>query len=135
MTNRSPAYVYAFSADDSTQETKKIFPLQGISPILDYSESTIAWPSEHHWIVLNDVTGTDYLVILFSKQPLDIDTIRERFANERGNFPQKVTRGVGADFIPYNQVQFKNDIIDFSADSKNPKAVVGLLLAIDHRVP
>jgi len=132
MTNHHPAYVYAFSADNSTQETERIFPLQGISPILDYSESTIAWPSEHHWIVLNDVTGTDYLVVLFSKQPLDIDAIRERFANERGTFPQKVIRATGVDLIPYNQVQYKNDTIDFSADSKNPRAVVGLLLAIDH---
>jgi len=52
--------------------------------------------------VLNDVTGTDYLVVLFSKQPLDIDAIKERFVNEKGTLPQKVAKATGADFIPGN---------------------------------
>jgi hypothetical protein len=132
MTNRHPAYVYAFSADNSTTGTERIFPMKGISPVLDYYESTIAWPSEHHWIELNDVTGTDYLVVLYSKQALDIDAIEARFVNERGTFPQRAARAVGSDFTPYNQVQYKSDAIAFSADSKNPAAVVGLLLAIEH---
>ena len=133
ITNRHPAYVYAFSADDSTLDTERIFPREGISPILDYPGGTIAWPGEWQWIRLNETVGTDYLVVLFSKQALDIDAIERRFVNERGTFPQRVTRAVGSDFIPFNNVQYKSDSIDFSADSKNPRAVLGLLLVIDHR--
>jgi hypothetical protein len=67
-----------------------------------------------------------------SKQSLDIDKIEERFANEKGTFHQRVSRAVGSDFIPYNQARYKNDAIDFSAEFKNPKTVMGLLLAIGH---
>ena len=133
ITNRHPAYVYAFSADSSTPGTKRIFPIEDISPVLDYVDSTIAWPGEWQWIRLNEVVGTDYLVVLFSKYALDIDTIEKRFASERGTFAQRVSRAVGSDFIPFNNVQYKSDSLEFSADSKNARAVLGLLLAIDHR--
>ena len=46
--NDNPAYVYAFAADDSTNKTTMIFPYPGqnISPVLDYSENLIPFPSE-----------------------------------------------------------------------------------------
>jgi len=133
MTNKYPAYVYAFSADDSTPGTERIFPLRGVSPVMDYSESTVAWPGEFDWIRLNDVAGTDYLVVLYSKQALDIQAIERRFAGEKGTLPQRAARAVGPDFIPYGNVEYKNDAMEFSAQSSNPKAVFGLLLVIDHQ--
>ncbi|MDR2921798.1 MAG: C1 family peptidase [Treponema sp.] len=133
MTNKHPAYVYAFSADSSTTDTERIFPLRGVSPVLDYNDSTIAWPGEYDWIRLNNVTGTDYLVVLYSKEALDIGAIERRFANERGTFPERVARAVGLNFIPYGDVQYNGNTMEFSAKSFNQKAVFGLLLAIDHR--
>ena len=133
MTNRYPAYVYAFSADSNTSLTGRIFPLRGVSPVLDYSDSTIAWPGERDWIRLDNTVGTDYLVVLYSKEALDIDAIERRFANERGAFPDRAARAVGQNFIPYVEVQYNNGAMEFSAVSTNPRAVFGLLLAIDHR--
>jgi hypothetical protein len=132
MTNKYPVYVYAFAGDSSTPGTERIFPLWGVSPVMDYIDSTIAWPSEFTWIRLNDTVGTDYLVVLFAKEELDIDAIEKRFANERGTFPQRVARAVGTNFIPYDEAQYKSDTMGFSAISTNPKAVFGLLLAIEH---
>ena len=133
MTNHYPAYVYAFAADNSTMGTGRIFPPVGVSPVLDYTDSTIAWPGEHDWIRLDNTIGTDYLVVLYSKESLDINAIERRFANERGAFPERVSRAVGSNFIPYGDVQYDPDSMKFSAQSTNPKAVFGLLLAIDHR--
>jgi hypothetical protein len=133
MTNHSPAYVYAFSGDSATLNTERIFPLRGVSPVLDYTDSTVAWPGEHDWMILDDTIGTDYLVVLYSKEALDIDAIQRRFANERGSFPERVARAVGPNFIPYSEVQYNSNTIEFSAVSYNTKAVFGLLLAIDHR--
>jgi hypothetical protein len=132
MTNRHPAYVYAFSADSYSSDIERIFPLRGVSPVLDYTDSTVAWPGEYNWMRLDDNAGTDYLVVLFSKQALDIDAIQRRFASERGAFPQRVQRAVGRDFIPYANAEYNGNRIEFSAQSPNPKAVFGLLLAIDH---
>ena len=133
MTNRHPAYVYAFSADSTTPGTERIFPLRGVSPVMDYIDSTVAWPGEFTWIRLNETVGTDYLVVLFSKEELDIDAIQRRFASERGAFPDRVARAVGQNFIPYNTVEYNASSMSFSASSNNPRAVFALLLAIDHR--
>jgi hypothetical protein len=133
MTSKHPVYVYAFAGDSSTPYTERIFPLRGVSPVLDYTDSTIAWPGEYEWIRMDDTVGTDYLVVLFAKESLDIDAIERRFANERGTFPQRVARAVGSNFIPYGEAQYNSDTMGFSAVSTNQKAVFGLLLAIEHR--
>ena len=82
---------------------------------------------------MDDTAGTDYLAVLYSKQALDINAIERRFANERGSFPERVSRAVGQNFIPYGNVQYNSGRMEFSAASNNPGAVIGLLLAIEHR--
>jgi len=130
MTNRYPAYVYAFSADDSSQIMERIFPLNGVSPVLDYSDSTIAWPGEYEAMEISSSANTHYLVVLYSKEALDINAIERRFAYERGTFPERVASAVGTDFIPYRDVEYNSNRMEFSAIAANPKAVFGLLLAI-----
>jgi hypothetical protein len=132
MTNKYPAYVYAFSADSSTSAVGRVFPPPRVSPVMDYAEGTVAWPGETKWIRLDDTAGTDYLVVLYSKEALDIAAIERRFAAGSGEFPDRVARAVGANFIPYAQAQYAKGAIEFSAQSPNPKAVFGLLLAIRH---
>ena len=133
MTNKEPSYVYAFSADNFSGSVDRIFPSSGVSPILDYTDSTIAWPSDDEWLHLDNAPGTDYLIVLYSKVALDINAIQRRFAAAQGSFPQRTAIAVGPDFIPYNQANYSANKIEFSAQSSNPKAVFGLLLAIEHR--
>ena len=132
MTNRYPAYVYAFSADDSSSDIERIFPMPGVSPVLDYADSTVAWPGENEGIMIASTAGTHYLIVLYAKEALDIEAIERRFAEGRGTFPERVARAVGSNFIPYRNVQYKSDAIEFSAESTNPRSVFGLLLAIEH---
>jgi len=133
--NGKPAYVYAFAGDDSTTVTTQIFPPPGIniSAVLDYSENTVAIPGESLWIQLDQNKGTDYLVVLYSKVALDIDAIRSRFSSSQGTFPQRAAAAVGSNYIPAHQARYETDEMRFTAQSGNPKAVFGLLLAIDHR--
>jgi hypothetical protein len=133
--NDHPAYVYAFASDDATNTTSMIFPFEGhnTSAVLDYSENLVAFPSERTWIQLDDVTGTDYLIVLYSKEALDIQAIRRRFEEAEGSFPQRAAWAVGDNFIPYERAAYETSEMRFSAQSTNPKAVFGLLLAITHR--
>jgi hypothetical protein len=131
--NDNPAYVYAFASDEATRTTSMIFPFEGQSPVLDYSENIVAFPSENTWIQLDAVTGTDYLIVLYSKEALDIDAIRRRFETAGGSFPQQVAQAVGDAFIPYTRAAYETGEIRFSAQSTNPRAVFALLLAIKHR--
>jgi hypothetical protein len=133
--NREAAYLYAFAADDSGAAPTQIFPppLSNVSPLLDYSENLIAFPGEFDWIQLDDRTGTDYLVVLYSKRELDIAAIRNAFARGRGSFPDRVARAVGPDYIPPAQAEYESNRLSFTATSANSNAVFGLLLAIPHR--
>jgi hypothetical protein len=133
--NGKPAYVYAFAGDSGGPETTRIFPPEGehISPVLDYSENVVAFPGEFSWIQLDQRPGTDYLVVLYAKEALDIDTIRNRFSQATGTFPERVAKAVGAHYIPDHQTRYEPLEMRFTAQSANPKAVFGLLLAIDHR--
>jgi hypothetical protein len=137
MGNNHPAYVYAFTADSTTTKTNRIFPApeRNESPVLDYSENMVAWPGEHDWMQMDNVTGTDYLVVLFSKRELDIDGIRARFSNSSGSFPDRVARAVGPDYVPPASVRYEASRIRFSGSMTNRQAVIGLLLAIAHRDP
>jgi hypothetical protein len=133
--NGKPAYVYAFAGDSGSSETTRIFPPEGdhISPVLDYSENVVAFPGEFSWIQLDQRPGTDYLVVLYAKEALDIDTIRNRFSQAKGTFPERVAKAVGVHYIPDHQTRYEPLEMRFTAQSANPKAVFGLLLAIDHR--
>jgi hypothetical protein len=133
--NKKPANVYAFAGDSSTTETTMIFPPpdDNISPLLDYSENTIALPGESWWIRLNQTSGTDYLVVLYSREELDIEAIRSRFSRARGTFPERAASAVGSNYMPASQASFAADKMQFSAKSGNRNAVLGLLLAIDHK--
>jgi hypothetical protein len=132
MGNNSPAYVYAFASDSATGGTTRIFPLDGISPVLDYRENAVAFPGEHSWIEMDQVTGVDYLVVLFAKRELDIDAVRIRFERERGSLPERVARAVGPDYIPPANARYDSNRLSFSAVMPNNRAVLGLLLAIEH---
>jgi hypothetical protein len=137
MNNSEPAYVYAFAADSVSTGTVLIFPPEGTSPVLDYSENTISFPGERpgeiDWIELDEVPGTDYLAVLYSKHPLDIDGIMRRFENEKGTFLERLARAVGSDFISPVNVRYEKEEIRFSAKSLNNAAVFTLILEIEHR--
>jgi len=67
-------------------------------------------------------------------QPEQVNSLAIKKLNIIGIEPYlfSVTRAVGVNFIPYRDVQYNNASIEFSAASTNPRAVFGLLLAIDH---
>lgn len=135
LSNGKPAYVYAFAGDSGSNLTTRIFPpeKENISPILDYSENIVAFPGEFTWIKLDESIGTDYLVVLFAKEALDIDNIRRKFESASGSFPARVSAAVGSNLISISKANYETNEMRFSAKSANPKSVFGLLLAIEHR--
>ncbi|WP_461255660.1 C1 family peptidase [Treponema sp. R80B11-R83G3] len=133
LNNGKEAWVYAFGGDSGSNVTTHIFPPEGISPVLNYKGNAVAFPDEYTWIKLDERVGTDYLVVLYAKEALDINNIRRRFERASGTFPARVVTAVGSNFIPVKEAQYASGEMRFSAKSKNPKAVFVLLLAIDHR--
>jgi hypothetical protein len=138
LQNDHPAYVYVFAADSVSGTGAGIFPPPEVSPVLDYSESAIALPGERRWIRIDEPAGTDYVAILFSKRPLDINAVRRRF--QQGitrtgtpSLPEAAARAVGSGFIAPGGAEYENGGIRFTVQSADAGSVFGLLLAIEHR--
>jgi hypothetical protein len=68
---------------------------------------------------MDDVTGVDYLVALFSKQEPDIDCIRTRFANASGNFTDRAACVVGTGYAEPASVKHESSRIWFSGSMIN----------------
>jgi hypothetical protein len=134
LRNTQPAYVYAFASDQTTGKTSAIFPFEKTktSAALDYADNEVAFPDERHWIRLDNVTGTDYLVVLYSKKPLDLGAIRGRYEGATGAFADRVATAVGPHEIPGTQGQLDPATVGFTAQSADKDGVFALMLAIPH---
>jgi hypothetical protein len=134
LQNDYPAYVYVFASDSVSGTSSGIFPPPEVSPVLDYSENSILLPGERQWIRMDESAGTDYVAILFSKRPLNINAVRRRFEQSPETpFPERTARAVGNDFIPYDRAEYDRGEIRFAAQSADTGSVLGLLLEIEHR--
>jgi hypothetical protein len=140
LRNDHPAYVYVFAVDSVSGAGAGVFPPPDVSPVLDYSENVIVLPGERRWIRIDESAGTDYLTVLFSKRPLDINAVMRRFEQgltqgpgEPPSYPETAARAVGRDFISHGSAEYENGEIRFTAQSADAESVFGLLLAIEHQ--
>jgi hypothetical protein len=136
MATNAPAYMYAFAADDSRAPATMIFPRGNTLPVLDYSANEIAFPPEAHnrkdWIRLDSVPGNDYLIVLYSKRPLDIGAILRRWDGSSGSFADRAAAAVGKGYVRPSLARFSDKAMRFSATGLEADAVFGLLLMIRH---
>ena len=134
INNNEPAYVYAFGSDLSNK-TYQVFPHQpNISPALTYKRNDVAIPSETNHIRMDNNIGTDYLCILYSKEPLNLSDIQQRFRQQNGRltFKQKIEAVLGDKLMKDTDVRYAADgRMSFSAKAKG-KTVVALVTEISH---
>lgn len=130
--NNSPAYVYVFGTD-LTNEVYNIFPqCRLISPLLDYSDSRIAVPDERHFIQMDDQTGTDYIYVLYSRVPLNIDEIRNRMAKTSGDYADRLFKVMGPKTFSLDDANVSGTST-FKFDAKSiKKQCLGAVIKINH---
>jgi hypothetical protein len=136
LRNDHPAYVYVFAADGVSGTAIFPPPDGAVSPILNYSENVIVLPGERRWIRIDEAAGTDYVALLFSKRPLDINAVRRRFEQgiARGDsFPEAAARAAGSGFTLPDGAEYEDGGIRFTVQPADAGSVFGLLLAIEHR--
>ncbi len=133
ISHKEPIYMYAIGTD-LTGNCSKLFPFtEGISPLLSYSEGTIAFPSQEHYIQLDDTKGSDFICVLYSEKPLDIDAIIEKMTSLKGDIKTRVYQAVGKENIsPY--IKYKEDKIGFRA-SRSVKAGTGFVVPLMVEIP
>jgi len=132
LSNNEPAFVYAF-ASDLTGKTFLIFPHRpDISPALTYKRNEVAIPPENEPYIKMDFTvGTDYLCVLYSNEPLNINEIQVAVEKASGSFEQKVKNVLAGKMVDFGNVQFGNQEISFQVTT-NDKPVVVIIVEIPH---
>jgi hypothetical protein len=130
---RENAYVYAFAVssaeDDVFFAPALLFPRAGISPLLNYRESEVIIPGEGRSFVLDANIGTEYFVILHSKQALNMQSLMQRFQSARGSLETRLSAAIG----PLSVSSYNEKEASFTAEPDDPKAVAALIIAIEHR--
>jgi hypothetical protein len=130
ISNNEPAFVYAFGTD-ATTKVFPVFPLENMSAALNYKKNDVAIPDEDHYIEMDNTEGTDYLCVLYSLKPLNIQNIQELVENSSGSFESRIKAAVGADLLDKANIKFEPASIAFSAKSQG-KSVVSLIIETKH---
>jgi hypothetical protein len=136
------AYMYVFAASQPAESREgkggfyspvQLFPQTGISPLLNYRDNTVILPGEDRTLVLDDVPGMEYFIVLYSKQSLDIRSIMRRFESAGGTPKERLAAAVGGRLLEAGEMSYNAKEAAFSAEAADTRAVAALVLAIDHR--
>jgi C1A family cysteine protease len=129
------AYVYSFAVSKSARDNNfyspvLMFPQTGISPLLNYRDSSVVLPSEDKTLALDAEAGMEFFVTLYSKQPLDIQTVMRRFVSAKGSLGERLSTAVDGNLLL--SVSYNKEA-SFTATTDDSRAVAALVVAIEHR--
>lgn len=134
INNEKPAYVYALGADEEFN-LNPLFPQsEQISPYLSYRGNRVALPGEDQYAQIVGEPGTDYLCILYSREELNIQDIRFKFAQlPHLSFQDRIQEVLGEKLIPQKAVEyFTSEDIKFQAHCSGKQSVLPIIVAIRH---
>ncbi|MBX2840422.1 MAG: DUF4384 domain-containing protein [Flammeovirgaceae bacterium] len=131
ISNNEPAYVYALGSD-KTAAIFQLFPYApGVSAALNYSQNQVAYPSEDHYITMDNTVGTDYICVLYSKHELNIEEIKRELEGYSGSMLSRTKKVIGQNLVKPENIQYSSSEMAFKGYSKG-KTVLALVVAIDH---
>ena len=132
LNNSENAYVYALTTGKSG-DFEKLFPADElISPLLG-PNTTIAYPDETHSIVMEKHKGKDYLLILFSKRPLNIDGLLKALDRKSGSLDKRVADVLGDQLVRQDQIRYQADQVAFDVKPGATGNVVPLLIEFQYK--
>ncbi len=122
FSNDADAYVYALTTD-VTKNVSILFPTgPDVSPSI--GKGTAILPSQDQFYEFDHNTGKDYFCILYSKEKMDIDRIRQTVEQDQtGSFEDKIKRALKGK-LNGNPNAFKMSEEDLKFESKDAQPVV-----------
>jgi hypothetical protein len=133
------AYVYAFAATQfpggDFSSPVQLFPQAGISPLLNYSDSTIVLPGAEKTLLLDETPGMEYFVVLYAKRALDLRDIMRRFDNpdSPARVYARLEAAVGPHLLAAAALSYSETGASFTVETDEHRAVAALVVEIDHR--
>jgi len=135
FTSSQPAYIYVISTDSKHSPIEQLFPdpERNISALLDFkSEVAVSIPDETQYIQIDETPGEDYLCVIYSKDELNVDVIKDSFQNNPNeSFVNIVKEALADKIVDDNEVAFEKDKIAFKAASAG-HTVVPVFVKIKH---
>ena len=131
LSNFEPAYVYAF-ATDKTKNVQVVFPHKAyISPYLPYHNGEIAFPDEKHYLTMDNVAGTDYFCVIYSRYPLNINEIYQKLGQRTEAVRQGLEQILENKLVNTNEIVYSQDEVKFSTSSLKG-TVAFLIVELSH---
>lgn len=127
FTSSQPAYVYVISTDSKYSSLAQLFPDpdRNISALLDFkSEVSVSIPDETQYIQMDETPGDDYLCVIYSKEELNMDTIKNALQNNPAQgFVNIVKEALADRMMNEDEVVFEKNRIAFQSVSGHHTAV------------
>ncbi|WP_461103198.1 C1 family peptidase [Spirosoma koreense] len=126
------AYIYALTMT-KRGDFETLFPFDELTSPLLGPNTTIVYPGENSSIVMDDHKGKDYLLILFSKRPLNLPGLIKNLDRKKGALDKRVVEVLGDQLVKQDQIRYKDDEIAFDVKSATPGNVVPVLIELQHK--
>ena len=82
---------------------------------------------------MDDTKGKDVLCVLYSREQLDIESVRAQMEQQRGTFMQRLYKVLGQNVVPSNQILYSaNGKMSFVANTYAQQSIVPIVIELIH---
>ena len=132
LQNEESAYVYMLGTGSVDTSVNKLFPVDGITALLNYKDNEVPIPSEEHYFEMDDTVGKDYIILLYSKEILDINKLLEFLNDSEGNIDKKLFDIFDNQIITNKEIQFNENEMKFETFSKDKTKLMSIIIEFNH---
>ena len=125
------AYIYAF-ATDLTGKINRILPFDDLTSTHVGANTVVAFPSDTKIIKMDENKGIDYLLILYSKEKLNMDEMMNAMGNKQGGLSSKIMTALGNKLIKKEYINYTGTQVGFEVKANVTGTVVPLMVEIKH---
>ena len=117
ITTDEESYIYAF-ATDLTGKVNLLLPFDDLISTHIGANSVVAFPSDKKVIKMDEQKGTDYMLILYSKEKLDAHQIAASMSNMSGSLSKKIKAALGDKLIEKDKIKYDPEQPGFKVPGK-----------------
>lgn len=130
-----PANMYLIGGDASGDYVELFPRTEDVEPHV-YKGATLLLPgpTESYFTRLNDVTGTDFYIVLVSQNPLNIGEIAWDLKKAQGPPLARLQEVLRSDLVALNDIEYSQSNLSFKAVSGDA-SIVPIIVEIDHVSP
>lgn len=92
----------------------------------------MAFPSDTKIIKLDETSGVDYLLILYSKEKLNMDDMLNAMTNKQGGLSAKMMSALGNKLTKKEDVKYSTASVGFTVNENAGGSVVPIMVEIKH---